>query len=218
MGTDWHLNYNKIKHMKKSRDVEKCTKENSCRGHIWITRTGGANYPNVEFIGSVLQDIIRDHLQFTDEVINQAKSSIYNAEKKLQLQNNGYIGDHQYVGVHVRRTDYKKFSKTFIPELHNGTFYMNAMDYYRSKHNSLAFLVVSDDPKWCDENLHGHDVFVIHGNSPAVDMAIMSLSDMIIIDYGTFSLWGAILSGGEVVLNNQTNLKVVAEYFGWTYL
>ena len=61
-------------------------------------------------------------------------------------------------------------------------------------------------------------MFVIHGNSPAVDMAIMSLSDMTIIDYGTFSLWGAILSGGEVVLNNQTNLKVAAEYFGWTYL
>ena len=70
----------------------------------------------------------------------------------------------------------------------------------------------------CEENLHGPDVFVIRGNSPEVDMAIMSLSDMIVIDYGTFSFWGAVLSGGEVVISKHSNHKSAAEYFGWTLL
>ena len=70
----------------------------------------------------------------------------------------------------------------------------------------------------CEENLQKHDpnAFVIRGNSPAVDLAIMSLSDMIIMDYGTFSIWGAILSGGEVVTSQHTNGP--ADYLGWTYL
>ena len=46
----------------------------------------------------------------------------------------------------------------------------------------------------------------------------MSLSDMIIMDYGTFSIWGAILSGGEVVTSQHTNARGPADYFGWTYL
>ena len=85
-------------------EAEKCVRESSCKdqGHIWITKAVGANYPNFKFIGSVLQDIIRDHLQFTDEVISQAKTSIQNVKTKLQLQSNDTLSDQLYVGVHVR--------------------------------------------------------------------------------------------------------------------
>ena len=87
-------------------------KENNCKdkecpncfqGHIWITKTGGTNFPKLQFIGSVLQDIIRDHLQFTHEVISKAKASIHDVETKLKLQNNNEnLVDQKYVGVHVR--------------------------------------------------------------------------------------------------------------------
>ena len=94
------------------------------------------------------------------------------------------------------------------------------MDYIRAKYDLVIFLILSDDLDWCRKHFIAPDVFHIDGNSPAVDMAIMSLSDMIIIDYGTFSLWGAILSGGEVVISKQTfrDAKWAADYLGWTYL
>ena len=72
----------------------------SChQGHIWIKKP--ASHPNLKMIGSVLEDIIRDHLQFTDKVISKARTSMHNVEKKIRLQNND-LRDIQYVGVHVR--------------------------------------------------------------------------------------------------------------------
>ena len=47
-------------------------------------------------------------------------------------------------------------------------------------------------------------------------MVIMSLADMA-IDFRTFSLWGAILCGGEVVISNTfIDARWAADYFGWT--
>ena len=47
-----------------------------------------------------------------------------------------------------------------------------------------------------------------------------SLSNSTIIDYGTYSLWGAILSGGEVVISKKTfrDARWAADYFKWTYM
>ena len=52
----------------------------------------GANTPNFDFIGDVLEDIIRDHLQFSDQVLEQARDAIRQASCDGQT----------YVGVHVR--------------------------------------------------------------------------------------------------------------------
>ena len=107
-----------------------------------------------------------------------------------------------------------------MPELLNETFYHEAMNYVRSKHDSVTFLILSDDQDWCRTHLQSPDVYHVDGNTPAVDMAIMSLCDITIIDYGTFSLWGAILSGGEVVISKHTfrDARWAADYLGWTYI
>ena len=70
------------------------------------------------------------------------------------------------------------------------------------------------------EHLQGEDVFHMAGNIPAVDLAIMALCDITVIDYGTFSLWGAVLSGGEVIISRNTfrDARWAADYLGWTYL
>ena len=192
-----------------------CAEQCGC-GSVWITVAGGANYPDFHFMGDILPQIIRDHLQFTDQVLDTARSVIrlaHNTEDELD-------DDHHYVGVHVRRTDYHWFSKFWISELLNETFFHDAMNYIRSKHDSVTFLIVSDDVVWCQEHLQGPDILHISGNTPAVDLAIMSLADMAIIDYGTFSLWGAILCGGEVVISKHTfrDARWAADYFGWTYI
>ena len=216
-------------------DMYKCAQEHGCVGkrcwdcaeqcgcgNIWVTIATGANYPDFQFIGDVLPDIIRHHLQFTDEILDTARSVIRNHHLMMQLRRDDELpDDHHYVGVHVRRTDYQWFSKFWISELLNETFFHDAMSYIRSKHDSVTFVVVSDDVEWCRQHLHGRDVLHIGpGNAPAVDMAIMSLCDMAIVDYGTFSLWGAILSGGEVVISKHTfrDARWAADYFGWTYI
>ena len=48
--------------------------------------------------------------------------------------------------------------QNFIPSLLNATFYQNAMSYLRAKHDSVMFLVVSDDPEWCRRELQGRAV------------------------------------------------------------
>ena len=50
---------------------------------------------------------------------------------------------------YFRRTDYIKLRQRQNREFFNETFYLHAMDYCRSKHKSLIFLILSDDPKWC---------------------------------------------------------------------
>ena len=71
------------------------------------------------------------------------------------------------------------------------------------------FVVVSDDPKWCERELRGDDVMVMKTNSPGQDLAIMAACNHSIIDYGTYGVWGAILSGGDTFIYNLTNSSPV---------
>ena len=165
-------------------------------------------------MGDVLPHIIRDHLQFTDRVNNEAKGVGKAALRKRSLDN------HVMVGVHVRRTDYNAYSKWFIPELLNETYFLEAMKYMRDKYKAVTFLVVSDDPEWCRTHLQSEDVVIVTGHSPWVDLAVMANCEAAIVDYGTFSVWGGILSGGEVVVTNVTfrDARWAADYLDWTFL
>ena len=59
---------------------------------------------------------------------------------------------------------------------------------------------------------------VVTGHSPGVDLAIMAHCQAAIVDYGTFSVWGGILSGGEVVVSRNTfrDARWAADYLHWT--
>ena len=124
------------------------------------------------------------------------------------------------VGVHVRRTDFHQYSKFWMEELLNETFYLEAMSYLRTKYEAVTFLVVSDDQEWCRKHLQADDVIVMTGHSPAVDLAIMAQCQAAIVDYGTFSVWGGILSQGEVLISNHTFRDALwaADYLGVTYI
>jgi galactoside 2-L-fucosyltransferase 1/2 len=83
-------------------------------------------------------------------------------------------------------------------------FFLRQMNHLRNKYKPIIFVVVSDDPKWCERELHGDDVVVMRNNSPAQDLAIMAACNHSIIDYGTYGMWGAILSGGDIFVYNLT--------------
>ena len=200
-------------------ELYKCASDASCNlteRSIWVTVAGGANYPDFSFMGDVLPDIIRHHLQFTDQVAGEAREVV----EGVVLQRNIEAELHLMVGVHVRRTDFKEFSKFWLPELLNETYFKEAMEYMRRKYKAVTFLVVSDDPEWCRSHLQAEDVMVVRGHSPAVDLAILASCEAAIVDYGTFSVWGGVLSRGEVVVSRHTfrDAAWAADYFEWTLL
>ena len=200
-------------------ELQKCASNAGCEASkksVWVTKATGANYPDFSFMGDVLPDIIRHHLQFTDKVDGEAREVVEN----VVLQRNVQADLHMTVGVHVRRTDFKQFSKFWIPDLLNETYFLEAMKYMRDKYEAVTFLVVSDDPEWCRTHLQSEDVVIVTGHSPEVDLAVMANCEAAIVDYGTFSVWGGILSGGEVVVSNNTfrDARWAADYLGWTYI
>jgi len=123
-----------------------------------------------------------------------------------------------YVGVHVRRTDYEGLLKYLY---HASTvkpdFFLRQMNLLRTKYKPIMFSVVSDDPEWCERELSCDDVVVMKTNSPAQDVA-MAACNHSIIDYGTYGMWGAILSGGDTFVYNLTNSYDAAFEMAFTKL
>ncbi|XP_077294470.1 galactoside 2-alpha-L-fucosyltransferase SEC1-like [Arctopsyche grandis] len=110
-----------------------------------------------------------------------------------------------YVAVHVRRTDYRHYLwRTRTATLAEPSYFHKAIAYFERKFKSVLFVVLSDDPAWCEERLsEGRaNVRVLSGGAAAEDLALMAACNHSIIDYGTFGVWGAILAGGETVLYN----------------
>jgi len=82
-----------------------------CKGsclctNLWVTEAGGANYLDLSFVGDVLQDVIKYHLQFNDDITDKAKNVINNVANMIEAEVNT-----MFVGVHVRRTDFNEYSK-----------------------------------------------------------------------------------------------------------
>ena len=202
-------------------ELVECVRNPDCqlsKESVWVTTATGANYPHFSFIGDVLPDIILHHLQFTDQVEGEARQVVDEAitQRKVDIEKDLHL----LVAVHVRRTDFQTFSKHWIPELVNETYFLEAMEYMRNKYQAVTFLVVSDDTEWCRAHLQSEDVIIVTGHSEAVDLAIIANCQAAIVDYGTYSVWGGILSGGEVVISNQTfrDARWAADYLGWTYI
>ena len=63
------------------------------------------------------------------------------------------------------------------------------------------FLIISDDLAWCRNNLQkiSKNVVVLDRNEKSIDdLALMSYGAHSIMSLGTFGLWGAMLSEGNV--------------------
>ncbi|KAI4493223.1 hypothetical protein M0802_009511 [Mischocyttarus mexicanus] len=105
-----------------------------------------------------------------------------------------------YVSVHVRRTDYvdylwQKLKVRPAPI----SYYFAAMDYFIGKYDNVLFVVTSDNIAWCKYNLRSkrHRISFVSeadGKGPGKDLAVLSVCNHSIIDYGTYGSFGAILA------------------------
>jgi galactoside 2-L-fucosyltransferase 1/2 len=144
---------------------------------------------------------------FLNEVqqIFKFKKHIAEESQRLLEEVSKRVKNVTYVGVHVRRTDYKiHLKKLHKASLVKPDYFLRQMDYFRSNYKAVIFVVVSDEPEWCKHELHGDNVVVMKTNSPAQDLAIMAACNHSIIDYGTYRMLGAILAGGDTFVYNIT--------------
>ncbi|XP_065336035.1 galactoside 2-alpha-L-fucosyltransferase SEC1-like [Cloeon dipterum] len=153
----------------------------------------------------------REEFRFRPEILQSARETIALAG-----------GDGKtLISIHVRRTDFSKYLPSrFNTSLVDSTYFKNAMQWYRMKLDGpLLFLVVSDDVKWCRKNLakETSDVKIV-SKGPAHDLAVMSLCNYSIIDYGTYGYSGAFFSKGTAVTLdvNKPLANYMAEHAGWT--
>jgi hypothetical protein len=109
------------------------------------------------------------------------------------------------VSLHVRRTDYLT-SNGFHP-VQDLFYYKNAINLIGDYDNILIF---SDDIQWCKENLKFKNQIFIEGNSPYIDIWLMSLCTHNIIANSSFSWWGA-------WLNNNKHKKVIIPSKWYSY-
>ena len=106
------------------------------------------------------------------------------------------FGDDEYIGLHIRRTDYVQ-KQSYHP--------LCTLDYYEralKKLPNIPVIIVSDDPEWCgNQELFKPDRFLISdsGNN-IVDMCILSLCKYHVIANSSFSWWGAWLAESEKVI------------------
>ena len=104
------------------------------------------------------------------------------------------------IGVHVRRGDFlSEKSQRNGRVVVNKIYLLKAMQWFRRNHKDARFVVVSDDNRWCRDNIQDKDVIFSTFTEPIYDMAILSLCNHTVMSTGTFSWWGAWLAGGEVI-------------------
>jgi galactoside 2-L-fucosyltransferase 1/2 len=146
------------------------------------------------------RDQLRKEFKFLPILLKLVQNTYNNIKLNNKYKNITYIG------VHVRRTDFK----TWLPlkyntNLINAKYFLEAMAWFRKKINSrsLLFLIISDDPDWCKKEITSHveDAILVSANntSPGQDLALLASCNHTIIDYGTYGEWGAFLSRGLTV-------------------
>ena len=141
---------------------------------------------------------IRQIFQFKEHIIDKSQKLLHTASRGMK--------NITYVGVHVRRTDYIGYIKRkYNASPVKPDYFLRHMNVFRNKYRRVMFVVLSDDPQWCERELRGDDVVVIKTNSAVQDLAMMAACNHSILDYGTYGAFGAIMAGGDTFIYNITN-------------
>ena len=141
-------------------------------------------------------DIIRQDFMFKPSIIEEAESFL-----------DGKIGTDRtkavLVGIHVRRGDillphFVQYGYVTPGE----EYYKMTREYFQTRLKNVYFIVCSNDKEWAQQNIKGNNVIHSLEYGAAVDMAILSLCDHMILSLGTFGWWSAWLSNGTTVYYN----------------
>ncbi|XP_060063901.1 galactoside alpha-(1,2)-fucosyltransferase 2-like [Ylistrum balloti] len=148
------------------------------------------------------EDDLREMFRFRPHILNLAASILHKAiSSKINVFNNTGVQP-TLVGVHVRRGDVLN-DKLFVKygyKVADYAYLKKAMAYFRNKFSNVLFIVCSNDLKWVRAEFGTtSDVFITKGNTPATDMALLSMTNHTIMTVGTFGWWISFLTNGETI-------------------
>lgn len=142
-----------------------------------------------------------------ENVRNTFRFPQFTEEKNINLV--GQLQNYNSVSIHVRRGDYLGVSR--FASLGNTLYYQKAIKYITEHIKNPLFVVVSDDIRWCKENLNlpQNSIYVDWNNKEKSyrDMQIMSNCKHNIIANSSFSWWGAWLN------ENANKIVIAPEHF-----
>merc|ERR1712227_253192 len=104
---------------------------------------------------------MRRQLRFTPEYSKFSQKTLRQIAKRDKSGN-----EIVFIGVHVRRTDYIKYSKNVLKKKIAGkSHFLAGIEYYQSEYpdESVYFITVSDDMAWVRKHLGGVSGVVLAG-------------------------------------------------------
>jgi len=136
-------------------------------------------------------EMIKNTFDFKDEI----KSNSINELNK-------YYDGRPICSIHVRRGDYLEKSNYHPPCDMN--YYTQAKNEILRAAGNVKFLLFGDDHDWIRENLVDDRSVLVEGNSPEVDLCMMSHCHAHVISNSSFSWWGAALGNFQSVIAPKT--------------
>ncbi|XP_053378733.1 galactoside alpha-(1,2)-fucosyltransferase 1-like [Mercenaria mercenaria] len=137
-------------------------------------------------------DRIRTILKIRPEYLQTAK---------LFLEGNNKDG-RKNICIHVRRGDMaREFYVKRGFAVVDINFINKAIQFCEMNFKDALYFVLSNDIKWCKENIKRKVVFSNFKDS-GYDLALMTLCDHVVVTSGSFGWWGAWLSKGTAVYFN----------------
>jgi len=148
-------------------------------------------------------DLIRE-FSFKEDIMDLARD-IFRAISFKYTDN-----ELTYIGIHVRRKQYKNFAIRWIRGNLAGRKYVyNAMTVMESKFPSPVYIVLGDDMDWCKKYLNFTEFNMeFIQNDPILDLAVLSSCNHSIITHGKLGFWGAYLSQGNVIQPANFSVKL----------
>ena len=137
--------------------------------------------------------------EYNTTVINRAQEVLHLIKQRhADISSSGVHP--VFIGVHVRRGDLASpLNIATGYRIANVTYITHAMNYFRQKYNEAQFVVSSDDPAWCRQNIQGPDVHIHSSHQALDDLALLASCNHTVMTSGTFGWWAAYLAGGEAV-------------------
>ncbi|XP_041374267.1 galactoside 2-alpha-L-fucosyltransferase SEC1-like [Gigantopelta aegis] len=150
---------------------------------------------------------IRRQFRFIKPIMNKTQTFLHGVmdEYKRRTSNSTNAENVTLVGVHIRQGDMKRpnslrFGYILVPK----EYITKAMQYFTNKFSKVIFLICSDSMDWVKSHFNSSNIFYSVGNSPEVDMCLLSSCNHSIMTVGTFGWWASFLADGETVYYKHT--------------
>ena len=172
--------------------------ENQWRNETWRTNNKHVSY-NITLKGFFQSRKFFDNASGELRKLMTIKSHFKN-QARFFLQTRIHDANKTLIGIHIRRGDFLSKGLIKLGAVVASALYVDrAKLYFRQKYKDPVFVVISDDIKWCKENIADNNTIFSTFKKPIIDLALMTLCHHMIISSGTFSWWCGWFCSGNVV-------------------